>query len=84
VPNEEILSIIQMNVRLPERAMGDLRAQIASVKTSEKRFLEMLRKYGCDEVVAAIDDIMAQSEARARERVRAFRWRLRGRVVHGR
>jgi N-methylhydantoinase B len=72
VPNEEILSIIQMNVRLPERAMGDLRAQIASVKTGEKRFLEMLRKYGCDEVLAAIDDIMAQSEARARERVRAF------------
>ncbi len=72
VPNEEILSIIQMNVRLPERAMGDLRAQIASVKTGEKRFQEMIQKYGCDEVLAAIDDIMAQSEARARERVRAF------------
>jgi N-methylhydantoinase B len=72
VPNEEILSIIQMNVRLPERAMGDLRAQIASVKTGEKRFQEMIQKYGCDEVLAAIDAIMAQSEARARERVRAF------------
>ena len=72
VPNEEILSIIQMNVRLPERAMGDLRAQIASVKTGEKRFQEMIQKYGCDEVLAGIDAIMAQSEARARERVAAF------------
>ena len=41
-PNEEIMDIIRMNVRLPERAMGDLRAQIAAVKTGEKRFLEEL------------------------------------------
>ncbi|MGC2415965.1 MAG: hydantoinase B/oxoprolinase family protein [Stellaceae bacterium] len=71
VVNEEILSIIKMNVRLPERAMGDLRAQIASVKTGEKRFLEMIQKYGCDEVLAAIDAIMDHSEARARARISA-------------
>jgi len=40
VVNDEIMDIIRMNVRLPERAMGDLRAQIAAVKTGEKRFLE--------------------------------------------
>jgi N-methylhydantoinase B len=72
VVNEELMAIIQMNVRLPERAMGDLRAQIASVKTGEKRFLEMLQKYGCNEVLVAIDAIMAQSEAVARARVLAF------------
>src|SRR5215469_8844585 len=49
VPNEEIMSIIHMNVRLPERAMGDLRAQIAAIKTGERRFEEMLQKYGCYE-----------------------------------
>ena len=32
-----------MNVRIPERAMGDLRAQIAAVRTGEKRFLELVR-----------------------------------------
>ena len=42
VLNQEIIDIIRMNVRLPERAMGDLRAQIAAVKTGEKRFLEMI------------------------------------------
>jgi N-methylhydantoinase B len=72
VASDEIMSIIQMNVRLPERAMGDLRAQIASVKTGEKRFLEMMEKYGCDEVLTAIDDIMTQSEGRARARIRDF------------
>ena len=70
--NEELVEIIRMNVRLPERAMGDFRAQIGAVRTGEKRFLEMLRKYGRDDVLAAIDAIMEQSEAIARERVRAI------------
>ena len=69
-PNEEIMDIIRMNVRLPERAMGDLRAQIAAVKTGEKRFLEMIQKYGIDSVLGSITAIMDQSEAVARERVR--------------
>ena len=72
VPNEELISIIQTNVRIPERAMGDFRAQLAAVKTGEKRFMEMMRKYGRDEVLGGIEAIMDQSEAVARERVRAM------------
>jgi len=70
VISEEIMDIIRMNVRLPERAMGDLRAQIAAVKTGEKRFLEMLQKYGRDAVLGGIEAIMDQSEALSRQRVR--------------
>jgi N-methylhydantoinase B len=70
VPNDEIMDIIRMNVRLPERAMGDLRAQIAAVKTGEKRFLEMIEKYGREPVLGAIQAIMDQSEAISRQRVR--------------
>jgi N-methylhydantoinase B len=72
VINEELVSIIKTNVRLPERAMGDFRAQVAAVKTGERRFQEMLRKYGCGDVLSAVDAIMDQSEALARERVRAM------------
>ena len=70
--NQEIMDIIRMNVRVPENAMGDLRAQIAAVKTGEKRFLEMIQKYGIDAVLGSIDAIMEQSEAITRERVRAI------------
>jgi N-methylhydantoinase B len=71
-PNEELIELIKMNVRLPERAMGDFRAQLAAVKTGERRFSEMIRKYGRDEVVGGIEAIMEHSEARARDRVRAM------------
>ncbi|MCZ7659632.1 MAG: hydantoinase B/oxoprolinase family protein [Xanthobacteraceae bacterium] len=69
VPNEDILDIIRMNVRLPERAMGDLRAQVAAVKTGEKRFLELVAKYGAAAVAGAIESIFDHSEAVARESV---------------
>ena len=39
VVNQELVDIIAMNVRLSERAMGDLRAQITAVTTGERRFL---------------------------------------------
>lgn len=72
VISEELVSIIKTNVRLSDRAMGDFRAQVAAVKTGEKRFLELLRKYGRDDVLGAIDAIMDQSERIARERVAAM------------
>jgi N-methylhydantoinase B len=68
-PNEELIAIIKSNVRLPERAMGDFRAQIAAVKTGERRFLEMIQKYGRDAVLGGIEAIMDHSEAAARARV---------------
>jgi N-methylhydantoinase B len=70
VPNDDIIAVIRANVRLPERAMGDFRAQVAAVRTGERRFLEMLRKYGRAEVEAAIARIMDQSEEATRARVR--------------
>ena len=85
VVNQDLVDIIRMNVRMPERAMGDLRAQITAVKTGERRFLELVERYGRDAVLGAIAAIMDQTEAAARARTRAHpRRRLRGRILHGR
>ena len=35
----------------PERAMGDLRAQITAIRTGETRFLELLDRYGREPVL---------------------------------
>ena len=42
VVNQTVVDIIRQNVRLPSRAMGDLRAQVTAVKTGERRFLQLL------------------------------------------
>jgi N-methylhydantoinase B len=71
-PNEDIMDIIKMNVRLPERAMGDLRAQVTAVRTGDRRFLELVKRYGRKDVLDAIEDIMDQSAFQARERTRSI------------
>jgi N-methylhydantoinase B len=72
VVNEDLVEIIKANVRLPERAMGDLRAQIVAVTTGTKRFTELLQRYGREGVLGAIANIMDQSEVAARARTRSI------------
>ena len=70
--NRDLLDILRMNVRLPERAMGDLRAQLTAIASGERRFLELIRRYGREEVLDSIATIMDQSEAVARARALAI------------
>jgi N-methylhydantoinase B len=71
-PNETLIEIIKQNMRLPSRAMGDLRAQITAVKTGERRFLELVDRYGRDQVQGAISAIMDHSETMARARTKSI------------
>ena len=67
--DRELTEIIRSNVRFPDLAMGDFRAQVASIKTGERRFLELLQRYGKDAVLGSIDRIYDQSERLARASV---------------
>ena len=70
--NQDLIDIIRMNVRMPDRAVGDLRAQLTAVRTGDRRFVELLDRYGQDNVLAAIEDIMDHSEVAARARARSI------------
>ena len=70
VVNQDLIDIIAMNVRLPERALGDLRAQITAVTTGERRFSELVQRYGKEAVLGSVAVIMDQSEAIARANTR--------------
>ncbi len=72
VVSQDLVDIIRMNVRIPELAMGDLRAQVTAVTTGERRFTELLQRYGRTETLAAIRAIMDQSEKAARARTNAI------------
>lgn len=72
VVNQDIVDIIRMNVRLPERGIGDLKAQIAAVLTGARRFAELMARYGSGKVLAAIGAIMDHSEIAARRSVAAI------------
>ncbi|CAN7587736.1 hydantoinase B/oxoprolinase family protein [Variovorax sp. LjRoot84] len=67
VVNQDLIDIIAMNVRLADRALGDLRAQITAITTGERRYAELLQRYGVDAVNGSIRQIMDSSEAVARK-----------------
>jgi N-methylhydantoinase B len=70
--NEDLVDIIRQNVRLPSRAMGDLRAQVTAVKTGERRFLELIERYGRGAVQGGIAAIMDHADKSARARTRTI------------
>lgn len=63
----DIVRIISENVRLPEMALGDLNAQLATVRIAERRILEMAEKYGADTLRAAFAHLLDVSERRSRD-----------------
>ncbi len=70
--NQDLVDLIRMNVRVPARAMGDLRAQVTAVKTGERRFRQLLDRYGQRPVLDAIRAIMDHAETAARARTRTI------------
>ncbi|HEX2930238.1 MAG TPA: hydantoinase B/oxoprolinase family protein [Candidatus Binatia bacterium] len=65
----ELTSIIRSNCRLPEFAMGDFRAQLAAIRTGERRLTRLLQRYGAETFKQSVRLIFAQSEKLARAAV---------------
>ncbi len=65
----ELTAIIRSNCRLPEFAMGDFRAQIAAIRTGERRLMQLLQRYGAETFKESVRLIFDQSEKLARAAV---------------
>ena len=72
VPDPEVVRMISANVRFPEESLGDMRAQITACRLGERRFAEMVEKYGLETIRACVERIWDQSEQRARAVVAAI------------
>lgn len=62
VMNEAVLELIKANVRFPDQSIGDMWAQIAGLKTAEKRIIEICDKYSMDTFLYAMDQMLKTSE----------------------
>src|SRR5260370_6389925 len=64
--NETLWQMIHDNVRFDDAALGDLRAQIGACQLGNRRYGELLARYGSDAVAAAIATIWDNTEREAR------------------
>jgi N-methylhydantoinase B len=66
------VDLLRANSRTPEARVGDLRAQIAGNVVGERRFLELIERYGIEIVQAALERALADGERRTRAALRAL------------
>lgn len=70
VQDDELTRIIATNVRFSDFALGDLRAQVAAIRTGEARLTALLERYGLQVIRESFNSTFARSEALARQAVR--------------
>jgi N-methylhydantoinase B len=70
--HEGIVGIITANTRTPDKVLGDLRAQRSALRVGELRLQELAARYGRATLQAAMDEIIARTEANMRSAIRAI------------
>jgi N-methylhydantoinase B len=70
--DEGVVGIIAANTRTPDKVLGDLRAQRSALRVGELRLGELVARYGCPTVFAAMDEIIARTETSVRAAIRAI------------
>jgi N-methylhydantoinase B len=70
--NEDLLSIILANVRLPEQVRGDIYAQLATVDVGAQRLTELLDEMSMDDPGPIFNEIETRSESAMRAAIRGI------------
>jgi len=65
----DIMDLLLLNMRVPDERRGDLNAQVAACRLGRSRLLELVGRFGRDEVESAFDEVIGRTEARMRAAV---------------
>jgi N-methylhydantoinase B len=68
----ELFGILENNIRVPDKTLGDIRAQASADFVGARRVREIYAKYGPDVVQGSLDMLLDYSERRIREGLKAF------------
>ncbi|XAS74315.1 hydantoinase B/oxoprolinase family protein [Micrococcaceae bacterium Sec5.1] len=69
VRNEDLVELLEMNLRNPHERIGDLNAQYAGCNTGEQRLLALAEKYGAETLLQSVEQILDDSETVARKQI---------------
>jgi N-methylhydantoinase B len=69
VLQEDVLTLILANLRIPTNARGDLQAQLGALTVGERRLREHIDKYGRDVVLASVAEMRVRGERAMRSRI---------------
>ncbi len=70
--SRDIEEILGANSRTPELVIGDLRGQAGADRLGERRFQELMERYGRDAVLDSYEPLFALTEARVRREIASW------------
>ena len=70
--NSAVFDLIMANIRNRKVGLGDMRSQYASCELAEKRFSELIIKYGISTLMTTMNEIIERSEKMTREQIVNF------------
>ncbi len=71
-PNRDIEAIIDANSRTPELVVGDMRGQVGADRLGERRFQEMMDRYGKETILNSYAHLFTLTEARVRREIASW------------
>lgn len=71
-PDEALFGLLEKNVRIPTKVLGDIMAQVAACRSGEQEFLALVQRYGVDELFATLDELLDYTERLTRAEIAAL------------
>lgn len=68
-PNDTLFSVIEKNVRVPVKVLGDFRAQLSACYVAEQRYLALFERYGAETVGRYTEELYDYSERMTRAEI---------------
>ena len=62
VPNDTLFRLLERNVRVPDKVLGDVRSQVAACLIGEREFLKLVARYGLRELEGYCADLLDYTE----------------------
>jgi N-methylhydantoinase B len=69
---DDVFALVLANSRTPRLRRGDFQAQVAANRLAERRLAELVERRGIEVLLSAYDEVIAYTERRTRECVRAL------------
>ena len=70
--NKAVWRILEKNVRVPEKVLGDVQALLAAVRMGERDLLRLVDEYGLEALKSYMTDILDTTEALTRAEIAAL------------
>jgi len=71
-PNDTLFAVIEKNVRVPVKVLGDVRAQVAACRNGERALAGLVAKYGAPTFRTYLDEVLNYAERLMRAEISAL------------